>query len=81
MRRIERTGQFRWDYRQVRRGRHHRATLDTVFVVVLESLINDWPPEPRHRDRPLAGGQLLPGPVARNPRCLLPLQYMFLYFV
>ena len=54
MRRIERTGQFRRDYRRVRKGRH-RATLDSVFVEVLESLINDRPLDPRHRNHPLAG--------------------------
>ena len=54
MRRIERTGQFKRDYRRVRRG-PHRATLDTVLVEVLESLVEDRPLEPRHRDHPLAG--------------------------
>lgn len=48
MRRIERTGQFRRDYRRVRRGRN-RAALDTIFVEVLESLVNDLPLDPRHR--------------------------------
>ena len=54
MRRIERTGQFRRDYRRVRRGRN-RAALETTFVEVLESLVNDLPLDPRHRDHPLAG--------------------------
>lgn len=31
MRRIERTGQFKRDYKRVRRGRH-RTALDTVLV-------------------------------------------------
>ena len=54
MRRIERTGQFRRDYRRVRRGRN-RAALDTIFVEVLESLVNDLPLDPRYRDYPLTG--------------------------
>lgn len=54
MRRIERTGQFKRDYKRVRRGRH-RAALDTILVEVLESLVNDRPLEPRHRDHPLTG--------------------------
>ena len=54
MRRIERTGQFRRDYRRVRRSRN-RAALDTILVEVLESLVNDLPLDPRHRDHPLAG--------------------------
>ena len=54
MRRIERTGQFKRDYRRVRLGRH-RATLDTVLVEVLELLVNDQLLDPRHRDHPLAG--------------------------
>ena len=54
MRRIERTGHFRRDYKRVRRGRN-RAALDTIFVEVLESLVNDLPLDPHHRDHPLAG--------------------------
>ena len=54
MRRIERTGQFKRDYKRVRRGRN-RAALDTILVEVLESLVNDLPLEPRHRDHPLTG--------------------------
>ena len=54
MRRIERTGQFKRDYRRLRRGRH-RATLDTVLVDVLQSLVSDRPLDRRHRDHSLAG--------------------------
>ena len=54
MRRIERTGQFKRDYRRTLRGQH-RATLDTILMPVLELLINDRPLDPRHRDHPLAG--------------------------
>ena len=54
MRRIERTGQFKQDYRRVRRLRY-RATLDTDLVGVLESLGNDQSLDPRHRDHQLAG--------------------------
>ena len=51
MRRIERTGQFKRDHNRVRRGRN-RAALDTILVEVLESLVNDLPLDPRHRDHP-----------------------------
>ena len=54
MRRVERTGQFKKDYKRVRRGRH-RTALDTVLVKVLEALVNDQPLDPRHRDHSLAG--------------------------
>ena len=54
MRRIERTGQFKRDYKRVRKGLN-RATLNTVLVEVLESPIDDRPLDPKHRDHPLAG--------------------------
>ena len=54
MRRIERTGQFKRDYKRVRRGRK-RTVLDTILVEVLVLLVNDLPLDPRHRDHPLTG--------------------------
>ena len=54
MRRIERTRQFKRDYRRVRRGRPS-TSLDTVLVEVLEALVNDRPLDPRRRDHPLTG--------------------------
>ena len=49
MRRIERTGQFRRDYKRERKGRN-RAEFDTVLIGVLKSLAEDRPLAERHRD-------------------------------
>ena len=54
MRRIERTGQFRRDYKREARGRH-RTTLDADLVPILEALADDHPLEPRHHDHALSG--------------------------
>ena len=54
MRKIERTGQFKRDYKRKDKGRHG-ATLDTDLVPVLIALANDRPMEPRHRDHALTG--------------------------
>jgi mRNA interferase YafQ len=54
MRTIERTGQFKRDYKREFKGLH-RKTLATDFVVVISALANDQPLEPRHRDHALAG--------------------------
>lgn len=54
MRRIERTGRFKRDYKRESRGRH-RTYLDTILVPVLEALANDRPLEPRHHDHALSG--------------------------
>jgi mRNA interferase YafQ len=48
MRRIERTAQFRRDYKRERRGRNHDA-LDTVLIEVLKSLAEDRPLAERHQ--------------------------------
>ena len=40
MRTIERTGQFKRDYRRESRGRH-RASLDGTLVPIVEMLAND----------------------------------------
>ena len=54
MRTIERTGQFKRDYKRESRGRH-RATLEADFLAVLALLVNDQPLEARLRDHALSG--------------------------
>ena len=54
MRKIERTGQFKRDYKREAKGRH-RVTLDADLVPVLVALANDQLLEPRHRDHALTG--------------------------
>ena len=54
MRKIERTGQFKRDYKREAKGRH-RTTLDADLVPVLVALANDQLLEPRHRDHGLTG--------------------------
>ena len=54
MRRIERTGQFKRDYKREAKG-HHRATLDADLIPLLKALADDQLLEPRHRDHALTG--------------------------
>lgn len=54
MRTIERTGQFKRDYKREARGRH-RGTLDAELVPVLVALAKDETLESRHRDHALSG--------------------------
>ena len=54
MRKIERTGQFKRDYKREAKGRH-RTTLDADLVPVLVALANDQLLESRHRDHGLTG--------------------------
>jgi len=54
MRRIERTGQFRRDWKRESKGRY-RDVLAGEFVTILTALANDRPLDPRHRDHALAG--------------------------
>ena len=54
MRRIERTAQFKRDYKRESRGRH-RTSLDAVLVPVLKALADDRPLERRHHDHALSG--------------------------
>lgn len=54
MRTIERTGQFKRDYKREAKGTY-RATLDADFMAVLIQLLSDEPLEPRHRDHALTG--------------------------
>ncbi len=54
MRRIERTSQFKRDYKRETRGQH-RATLDADLIPVVKALANDQVLEPRYRDHSLTG--------------------------
>ena len=54
MRRIERTSQFKRDYRRELKGRH-RTSLDAVLVPVLVVSANDQPLESRYHDHALSG--------------------------
>ncbi len=54
MRAIERTTQFRRDYKRESRGRH-RATLDASLAAVLAPLMHDEALLERYRDHPLLG--------------------------
>jgi mRNA interferase YafQ len=55
MRTIERTGQFKRDYKRELKGLYG-ATLDADFLSVLHLLIVDEPLELRYRDHALSGG-------------------------
>lgn len=54
MRRIERTGAFKSDFKREAKGRH-RATLDGDLAAVIGALANDTPLVARHRDHALTG--------------------------
>ncbi len=54
MRAIERTGQFKRDYKREAKGRH-AETLNAAFIAVVTALANDQPLQPRHRDHALTG--------------------------
>ena len=54
MRTIERTGQFKRDYKREAKGLH-RATLARDLVNVLNALAHDQPLAERHRDHALTG--------------------------
>jgi len=54
MRTIERTGQFKRDYKRAARG-PHRGTLESDFVEVVTALATDQPLAQRHRDHALSG--------------------------
>ena len=54
MRRIERTGQFKRDYKREARG-PHRVTLARDFIEVLKMLANDEPLAGKQRDHALTG--------------------------
>ena len=54
MRKVERTGQFKRDYKREAKG-EHRATLDDSLEAIFRLLANDLPLEPRCRDHALTG--------------------------
>ena len=54
MRTIERTNQFKRDYKRESMGRH-RTYLDASLALIVEALANDKPLEPRHYDHALSG--------------------------
>ena len=54
MRTIERTAQFKRDYKREAKGAH-RDTLQADFVAVVSALVSDRPLEARHRDHVLTG--------------------------
>jgi mRNA interferase YafQ len=54
MRKIERTSQFKRDYKRESKGRH-RVALDADLRLVLTALIGDQPLAARHRDHALTG--------------------------
>ena len=54
MRKIERTGQLKRDYKRESKGRHRRV-LDANLVPIVAALANDPPLEPRCHDHALSG--------------------------
>ncbi len=54
MRRIERVGRFKRDYKRERKGRH-RETLRADLAAIVRLLAADAPLEARHRDHALTG--------------------------
>ena len=54
MLKIERTQQFKRDYRRESKG-HHRLTLESALVSVLHSLVNNEPLPDKNRDHVLTG--------------------------
>lgn len=54
MRTIERTGQFKRDYKREAKGQH-RSTLDLELIPIITALARDEPLELRRRDHALIG--------------------------
>lgn len=54
MRRIEKTTQFKRDFKREKKG-NHREILETVFVEVLVALANDHELLEKYRDHALSG--------------------------
>ena len=54
MRTIERTGQFKRDYKRESKGRH-RVGLDEALIAVLRLLVADKRLPTKYRDHPLSG--------------------------
>ena len=55
MLRIERTAQFKRDYKRELKGRH-RNTLEASLIEVLKILVNNQPLAEKYKDHPLTGG-------------------------
>ena len=53
-RRLERTNQFKRDYKRVARGQHG-PTLDARLMSIMQALASDQPLEVPHRDHALSG--------------------------
>lgn len=71
MRRIERTTQFKRDYKRKAKGQH-RSTLDLELMPIVKALAWGHPLQPGHRDHALTGNwrsSLMYGniPYARRP--------------
>jgi len=54
MRTIDRSSEFKRDYKRESKGQH-RATLNDAFMLVLTALAADQPLDARHRDHDLSG--------------------------
>lgn len=54
MRAIERTGQFKKDYKREAKGQY-RTTLERDFIAVITSLASNSPLALKYRDHPLTG--------------------------
>lgn len=54
MRAIERTTQFRRDFKREMKGRH-RTTLEADLTALLRVLVSDTPLAEKYRDHPLSG--------------------------
>jgi mRNA interferase YafQ len=54
MRRIERTSQFKRDYKREAKGQH-REVLSNGFPSIVQTLANDEPLAEKHRDHALTG--------------------------
>lgn len=54
MRTIERTGQFKRDYKREAKGQYAKF-LTTDLTKIIAALANDVPLQPRHRDHALSG--------------------------
>jgi mRNA interferase YafQ len=54
MRTIERTGQFKRDYKREAKG-PHRKTLERDFIAIVVALAADVPLAENHQDHPLGG--------------------------
>jgi mRNA interferase YafQ len=54
MRKIERTGQFKRDYKRVDKG-HHRQILESKLASIIQNLANDQPLDEKYRDHALTG--------------------------